>query len=148
MRNNVTRREPQSILLCAKILKGDGAAMTLSEIVENLPAHVVSKSSDFLDIKISNFVASDLMSDVLVTDFDDGLLITSLASEQTIRTADIVGMRCILLVNDKIPLAAMKALAEDEDITILSTPLSTFEACLSLGTYQRINSPCLQKERV
>jgi hypothetical protein len=118
--------------------------MTLSEIVENLPAHVVNKSSDFMNIKIHNIVASDLMSDVLVTDFDDVLLVTSLASEQTVRTADIVGMRCIILVNDKLPQAAMKALAEDENISILSTPLSTFETCLSLGTMQRINSLRLQ----
>ncbi len=118
--------------------------MTLGEIVENLPAHIVHKSSDFLQINIENVVASDLMSDVLVTDFENGFLVTSLASEQVIRTADIVGMRCVLLVNDKLPQSAMKELAEDEDITVLSTPLSMFEACVSLGTMLRI----FQKERV
>jgi L-rhamnose isomerase len=122
--------------------------MTLSEIVENLPANIVNKASDFFDVSINNIVASDLMSDVLVTDFDDALLVSSLASEQVVRTADIVGMRCILLVNDKIPLAAMKELAQDEDLTILTTPLSTFEACVSLGTILRINNLHLQKERV
>ncbi len=120
--------------------------MTFSEIIENLPAHIVNKSSDFSDIRIKNIVASDLMSDVLVTDYEDVLMVTSLASEQTIRTGDIVGARGILLVNDKVPLPAMKVFAQEHNMTIMSTPLSMFEACVALGTLQRINSFSLKKE--
>lgn len=120
--------------------------MTFSEIIENLPAHLVNKSSDFLEISIRNVVASDLMSDVLVTDFEDTLVVTSLASEQTLRTADIVGARGVLLVNDKLPQLAMKNLAEKQDITVMSTPLSMFEACVALGFLLRVGHTGFQQE--
>jgi len=107
--------------------------VTFMEIVDQLPAHVITRSADFPGKPIDHVVASDLMSDVLVADFDDFILVTSLASEQTIRTADIVGARGVLLVNDKVPLAPMKVLAEQHDLTFLSTPLSMFEACVALG---------------
>ena len=107
--------------------------MNFVDIVEQLPAHIVHKSSDFPGGPLLHVVASDLMSDVLVADFEDMVIVTSLASEQTVRTADIVGARGVLLVNDKTPQAAMKALAVQQDLTVLSTPLTMFEACVSLG---------------
>lgn len=115
--------------------------MTFSEIIQQLPAHLVHRASDFSDIQLQHVVASDLMSDVLVHDQDDMLIVTSLASEQTVRTADVVMARGILLVNDKNPLSAMKALAVQQDITVLSTPLSMFEACIALGHILGISSP-------
>lgn len=107
--------------------------MTFIEIIEQLPAHLVNSSDDFSDIELRHIVASDLMSDVLVADFEDVLIVTSLTSEQTVRTADIVGARGVLLVNDKIPQPSLKKLAEQQNITVLSTPLSMFEACVALG---------------
>ena len=107
--------------------------MTFSKIVEHLPAHVANKGSDFAEFEIRHVVAGDLMSDVLVAEYDDLLMVSSLNSEQVLRTANMVGARGILLVNDKVPSDSMKTLAEAEDITVLSTPLSLFEACISLG---------------
>lgn len=107
--------------------------MTFVDIIEQLPAHLVCKGSDFPGEPLCHVVASDLMSDVLVVDQDKLLMVTSLSSEQTVRTADIVGARGVLLVNDKIPQPAMKKLAEEEGLTVLSTPLSMFEACVALG---------------
>ncbi len=107
--------------------------MTFVDIIENLPAHLVSKGTHFATDKICHIVASDLMSDVLVVDKDNLLMVTSLSSEQTVRTADVVGARGVLLVNDKTPQPAMKKLAEEEGLTVLSTPLTMFEACVALG---------------
>jgi hypothetical protein len=107
--------------------------MTFIEVLEHLPAHVVHRSSDFPGLPLRHVLAGDLMSDVLVTDYDDLILVTSLTTEQTVRTADIVGARGILLVNDKTPQPAMKDLAVQQDLTVLSTPLSMFEACIALG---------------
>ncbi|MFA6508153.1 MAG: hypothetical protein WCT14_18765 [Treponemataceae bacterium] len=113
--------------------------MNFIDIVEHLPAHIVFKSSDFPGDPLCHVVASDLMSDVLVADFEDVIIVTSLASEQTVRTADIVGARGVLLVNDKTPQAAMKELAVQQDLTVLSTPLTMFEACVALG--RLLNDP-------
>ena len=120
--------------------------MTFLDIVEELPAHVVHRPVDFPGAPLRHVLAGDLMSDVLVTDYDDLILVTSLSTEQTVRTADIVGARGILLVNDKIPQPAMKELAVQQDITVLSTPLSMFEACVSLG--RLLANPCDTTKKV
>jgi hypothetical protein len=107
--------------------------MTFTDLVEKLPAHVVNRASNFMETSVLQVFAGDLMSDVLVTDFEDLLIVTSLASEQVIRTADIVGAKGVLLVNDKDPPLVMKQLAEKQDLNLLSTPLSMYEACVSLN---------------
>ncbi len=107
--------------------------MTIRNIVENLPAHPVFGPSGYLDLTIENIVAGDLMSDILVSVHTDVLLVTSLATEQAVRSADMIGARAILLVNDKLPHPAMKTLAEDCDLALLATPMPMYEACLTLG---------------
>ncbi len=107
--------------------------MTLIDIVEKLPAHFAHRAMDYSSVRFRHISAGDLMSDVLACDLDELLIVSSLAAEQTVRTADIVGARAILLVNDKVPTTIMKRLAEQRDISLLSTPLSLFEACVSLG---------------
>lgn len=107
--------------------------MTFPDLVEKLPAHVVNRASNFMETSVLQVFAGDLMSDVLVTDFEDLLIVTSLASEQVVRTADIVGAKGVLLVNDKDPPLVMKQLAEKQDLNLLSTPLSMYEACVGLN---------------
>ena len=107
--------------------------MTIRDIVENLPAHVVCGPAGCADLRITRVIAGDLMSDILVSVDSDALLVTSLATEQTVRSADMVGSPAILLVNDKLPLPSMKALADECGITLLATPMPLFESCVTLG---------------
>ncbi|GMO49881.1 MAG: DRTGG domain-containing protein [Treponemataceae bacterium] len=107
--------------------------ITISDIIETLPAHVVYSTENSHEIHIRAIVAGDLMSDVLVTLEPGCLLVTSLATEQSIRTADVVNAAAVLLVNDKLPAAGMKALAEECAIPLLATPLPLFEACIALN---------------
>ncbi len=107
--------------------------LSLYDIIENLPAHVVYGSSNYQNIMVEDIIAGDLMSDILVSCEAPYLLVTSLASSQTVRTADIVGAKAVLLVNDKLPAPEMKELAEKSDITLLATPLPMYEACVSLS---------------
>ena len=111
--------------------------MTVSRIVENLPAHVVYGAPGYLALNIHTVLAGDLMSDILVSVNTDALLVTSLATEQTVRSADIVGAPAILLVNDKLPLQSMKDLAIECGITLLATPMPMFETCITLGCLQQ-----------
>lgn len=83
--------------------------------------------------EIKHVVASDLMSDVLVIDDEDFLLVTSLNSDQVVRTADIVGASGIILVNGKKPFSGLVKLADEHELPILSTELSCFETCVALG---------------
>lgn len=106
--------------------------LTLQEIVENLPMHLTYGADGWKNKQIHKIVAGDLMSDILVSTDADNLLITSLATEQAIRTADIVCAAAVLLVNDKVPSPAMKELAEDSDITLLCSPFPMYETCAEL----------------
>ena len=115
--------------------------MTFAEIIDLLPAQVIYKGSDFSNFIIRNVVAGDLMSDVLVIEYEDFVMMSSLNSEQTLITADMVGARGILLVNGKIPNMVMKTMAEKKDITLLSTSLSMFEACITLGNLLGLSGP-------
>lgn len=73
------------------------------------------------------------MSDVLVTDHDDFLLVTSLTSDQVVRTADITDARAILLTNGKRPQPSLVALAEAHGIPVFSSPYATYEVCRRLA---------------
>ncbi len=82
---------------------------------------------------ISNFIAGDLMSDILTHEDEYFVLVTSLSTDQTVRTADFVGARAVLLVNGKKPQAGMLKLAQEINISILTTPLRMFTVCWLLG---------------
>lgn len=106
--------------------------MTLEQVRSALDAQVIHAATDFNTIEVQDFIASDLMSDVLMIEADDFALITSLTTEQVVRTADIVGARAIILVNGKAPQPGCLKLAEQEDISILSTGQRTFHCCSRL----------------
>ncbi|ULQ58496.1 hypothetical protein K7I13_07890 [Brucepastera parasyntrophica] len=107
--------------------------MTIKDIIEELPAHVVYGVPGFQDFFVGKILAGDLMSDILVSVEDEALLITGLTNEQAVRSADIMGISTILLVNDKLPPPGMKSLAEEFGITLLATPMPMFESCAALG---------------
>ncbi len=112
--------------------------MKLTELIEPLDCAVVHKGSGFVDTTIENVTASDLMSDVLVVDKSNLLIVTSLASDQAIRTGDIVGARAVMVVNNKALPATMLKLAEELDMTLLLSPLTKFKACVRIGNLMKI----------
>ncbi|AEJ61776.1 DRTGG domain protein [Spirochaeta thermophila DSM 6578] len=102
--------------------------MRLSDIVRAIQgSHVAGPSPE--SITCDEVIASDLMSDVLTHEGEGFLLITGLASEQTLRTAHIVGAPAVILVCGKPVQPRMKALADEYGICLISTPLPTFETC-------------------
>jgi predicted transcriptional regulator len=106
--------------------------MNLSEVVAALGCQVLAGNSS-LTQNVENVCACDLMSDVLVVEKDNLLLVTSLTTEQVVRTADIVGAHGILISNGKKPLEKTVQLARQLNLPLLSTKLNTFEVCVELG---------------
>ncbi|POR04765.1 hypothetical protein AU468_02380 [Alkalispirochaeta sphaeroplastigenens] len=105
--------------------------MTLAECLERVDGSWIipgKETEEFFDV-----VVSDLMSDVLVTELEDFLLVTSLTSEQVLRTADIVDARAILITNGKQPQERMRSLAQHQTMPIMVTPLTTFDTCRALA---------------
>lgn len=77
---------------------------------------------------VSYGFACDLMSDVLTLDAQELLLITGLCNTQTIRTAEMSDVKCILFVRGKKATPEMIDLAEQNGIVLLESPRSMFRA--------------------
>ncbi len=107
--------------------------MTLKDISENMTSDVIYRGRVFDTLEIINVSAGDMMSEVLVGDEENRIIVTALTTDQVIRTADIVEAAGIILINGKRPQASMKKLAEESGITLLSTKMSMFETCIKLG---------------
>ena len=99
--------------------------MKISEIAALLNAKIVC-GEEFSDREIEKAFASDLMSDVLTTPFDNGILITGLANPQSIRTADMMDVSAIILARKKKATEEMISLAQENDAVIIECPLSVY----------------------
>jgi len=107
--------------------------MKFSDIVQNIAATVIHKSSGFDTCNVQSVIVSDLMSDVLTMERPSPLIVSSLSSDQTLRTASMVDAVGVVIAQNKLVPPAMEKLAEELDITLLHTPLAKFEACVFLG---------------
>jgi len=100
--------------------------MDIKEICDIVGAKVVC-GEQFMDKQIENGFASDLMSDVLTLDTDDLLLITGLTNMQTLRTAEMADVSCVLFVRDKRVTNEMKKLALENEMVLLECKYSMFK---------------------
>ena len=102
--------------------------MTLREVADLLEAEVIS-GEDGLDEPVEFAGASDLMSDVLAFGKPGVLLLTGLASLQSVRTAEIIDAKAIVYVRGKRPSNEGLARARERRMPILSTKMFMFKAC-------------------
>lgn len=77
-------------------------------------------------MEITHAFSSDLLSDVLTISRVGILLITGVANLQTIRTAEMAEVACVLLVRRKKASQEMISLAKDLGITIIESQGSMF----------------------
>ncbi len=108
---------------------------TVESCAQALSAHVVVTGEGYPKREVEDAVVSDLMSDVLLVDLEEFILITSLASDQVIRTADIVGAAAVALTNGKQPQTTMVELAKEQGITLFSTTHRSFEAAIAIAEH-------------
>ena len=105
--------------------------MTIADVVKVLNGKLMAGDGASPRV-VGAVVANDLMSDVLLTDADDVLLLTSLASDQAIRTAHIVGAVGVVIHNAKPLSETMIKVADDLGIPLVSSPLSKYDACVKM----------------
>lgn len=105
--------------------------MKISDVISILDGKLVAGGGD-ADRNVGSVVANDLMSDVLLNDSEDVLLVTSLASDQTVRTASIVGAVAVVVHNAKPLPETMCAVADTLGMPLISSPLSKYDACVRL----------------
>jgi predicted transcriptional regulator len=102
--------------------------MRLVDLKEIIDARVIYGESN-LEREVSSFYASDLMSDILATARESGVLITAMIQPQVIRTAQMLDLIGIVFVSGKCPPDETLKLAKEIEIPILVTKYSMFETC-------------------
>ena len=95
--------------------------MELQKVKELLHAEVYAGADRLAEIEVKEACGSDLMSDVLAFVDDQALLLTGLINPQVVRTASMMDMKAIIFVRGKTPGEDILELAEECDISILST---------------------------
>ena len=102
--------------------------MTVKEIAQVLDAQWLCCQEEG-DRAIHSAFASDMMSDVLAFVQEDTLLLTGLVNSQSIRTAEMLDLPCVVFVRGKNPHKDAVERASELGICALSTQYSMFEAC-------------------
>ena len=106
-------------------------------ILSAIKGKYLTNSKDSSTYFINSIVASDIMSDILINQKEDFLLITSQTGEQVIRTANIMNIKMIIFVNGKIPAESVIKMAENFRINLITTSLPTFECCIAINKAER-----------
>ncbi len=107
--------------------------MILKQIVDKLEAIPVCVPENWEAIQVGSVFASDLISDILVSEGEEQLLLTSLTTPQLIRTAAIVGAAAIVIVNRKQLPSALFGSARVEEIPVFYSSIPKYDACVRLG---------------
>jgi hypothetical protein len=99
--------------------------MTIKEITGIIDGRVIS-CREKMSASVEYAFASDLMSDVLTIEKENMLLITGLANLQTIRTAEMSDISCIIFARDKKIGEDIVSLAKENNMILIECPHSVF----------------------
>ena len=102
--------------------------MTVKEIAAILNAQWLCCQEEG-DRVVRSAFASDMMSDVLAFVQEDTLLLTGLVNSQSIRTAEMLDLPCVVFVRGKNPHKDAIERARELGMPALSTQYSMYEAC-------------------
>ena len=102
--------------------------MYLWEIRDILNAKVLT-GEERLQEQAFSACGSDFMSDVLAFAKDQGILLTGLITPAVIRTADMMGMRCVVFVRGKQPTREILSVAEERGILVMTSAERLYNAC-------------------
>jgi predicted transcriptional regulator len=99
--------------------------MTIKEITGIIDGRVIC-SEEKISSTVEYAFASDLMSDVLTVEKENMLLITGLANLQTIRTAEMSDISCIIFAREKKIGEEIVSLARENNMILIESPHSVF----------------------
>jgi len=103
--------------------------MTLAEVKLILKAELLTRDLNKLSLQIYSACASDMMSDVLAFTEPEALVITGLASRQTLRTVEIADAMAVVFVRGKRPAADIITEANKKKIPLMTTEFCMYDAC-------------------
>jgi len=102
--------------------------MTLIDAKNLLDAKVLTVECDD-DLELKNAFASDMMSHVLAYASNKSVLITALNNPQSLRTADLMGIPCVIFIGRKDPDPSIVELADKLGIVLMHSPHSLYTTC-------------------
>ncbi|MBQ3485459.1 MAG: transcriptional regulator [Clostridia bacterium] len=102
--------------------------MTIREIAGILDAKWIC-CEDAADTEVQYAFASDMMSDVLAHVTEDTMLLTGLINSQSVRTAEMLDVPCLVFVRGKIPHQDAVQRARQIGLPMILTTCSMYEAC-------------------
>lgn len=100
--------------------------MKIEKIIELINGKNITHCNPKNISEFSYAFSSDLMSDVLRLNNDNTVLITGLCNIQTIRTAEMAEIKCVIIARGKKCDSMMIELAEENGICIIETEYSVF----------------------
>ena len=107
--------------------------MKIRLIQEILKASIIG-GDDKLDTEAEHIYASDLMSDVLAFGKPNSILLTGLASQQTVISAHMAEFKGVILIRGKKPKEGAIKFAQDNNLILLTTDLDMFDACIKISS--------------
>ena len=102
--------------------------MTIAEVAATLDARWLCGEEE-ADQEVRYAFASDMMSDVLAHVGEDTMLLTGLINSQSVRTAEMLDVPCLVFVRGKRPQQDALIRAKQIGLPVLMTACSLFEAC-------------------
>ena len=102
--------------------------MIVSDIKNLLEAEVLC-GEEYCGREVHTACGSDMMSDVLAYVKDQSVLLTGLCNPQSVRSAEMMDIVCIVFVRGKMPDESIVELAKEREIVLLSTQKKMFAAC-------------------
>lgn len=102
--------------------------MHLTQIKDLLNAEYLTDAIA-LDGDIETVHASDLISEVLASCGRGALWMTSLLDAQIVNTAELFDLACVVFVGSRRPHQSIIDAALEDEIPVMVTKLSMFEAC-------------------
>lgn len=106
--------------------------MTIRDLMQRKELSLVQDVFD--DGPVSGGYTSDLLSDVMARAETDNILITIQAHVNTIAVAKLVGIRAVVIANDREILEDMVQAAQKEKIAIFRSPLNQFDLSVLVGS--------------
>jgi predicted transcriptional regulator len=100
----------------------------LKDVIAILAAEKLHVTDAHLELEIRTAATSDLMSDILARQQMPDLMLTGLATLQTIRTAAVASVKAVVIGRGKPVSPQIVDLARENDIPLMVTTLSLFVA--------------------
>jgi serine kinase of HPr protein (carbohydrate metabolism regulator) len=100
--------------------------MNLQEVIDSLQLNLLTEKKDFSTMQVTTGYTSDLLSCVMTGAEDQCIWITLMAHNNIIAVASLLDVAAVIITENAQPDENTIARANQQSITLLSTPIPTF----------------------